>query len=136
MISREFAYTKFGVEKLLERMKNPNICAFKKISGKKIIGFVEVELKGETGLINGVSVTPGQRNRGVGTSLVEHAVEFLKRRGVEKAVLLVKKENLTAKKLYSSLGFAFSGYREKRIEGSAIEVWEKALADEEIDYLN
>ena len=37
MISREFAYTKFGVEKLLERMKNPNICAFKKISGKKIL---------------------------------------------------------------------------------------------------
>ena len=52
--------------------------------------------------------------------------EQIKKR-IEKIILLVKKENAVAKKLYKLNGFKFTKLHNKKIENSIIEVWEKTL---------
>lgn len=135
IISKEFAYTNFTQEKLLERIQRPEIVIFKKTSGKRIIAFIELELLEEFARINGISVEHEYRKQGHGKELLEFAVNFLKNSGVPTARLLVKEENQIAKNLYSSLGFEFISIHDKEIEGSKVEVWEKHIIGSE-SYLN
>ncbi|MCR4335403.1 MAG: GNAT family N-acetyltransferase [archaeon] len=136
IISKEFPYKAFSPEKLDNRMVNPGIVIFKKTVGKKFAGFIEIEFKEGIGLINALSVKKGFRRKGYGKELLEHAILFLKNNQVEQARLLVKKENETAKKLYQTTGFIFRGIHGKKIEDSTVEIWERNLQEEDIDYLN
>jgi len=63
----------------------------------------------------------------IGKELLEYASYFLEKKRIEKIILLVKKENTVAKKLYKLIGFKFTKMHNKKIENSIIEVWEKTL---------
>ena len=126
IIAPEFAYRNFTSKQIEQRINTPNIFVFKKIEEKKIIGFIEIELKTQ-GFITAIAVKKKYRNKGIGKELLEYAISFLEKKGFEKAILLVKKENTVAKKLYRIIGFEFTKLHNKKIENSIIEVWEKEL---------
>ena len=136
LISAEFPYKQLSREKIEERMKRPEIVVFKKIAGKEMAGFVEIEIMEQAAMINAISVKSKFRKRGFGKELLEHSVGTLMESGVETARLLVKAENGMAKKLYKKCGFEFMGLHARKIEGSDVEVWEKRLAGDESGYLN
>tara|TARA_Y100000310_G_C20700355_1_gene829151 strand:+ start:6340 stop:6795 length:456 start_codon:yes stop_codon:yes gene_type:complete len=136
IISKEFPYKGFTPEKLDNRIVSPKIIIFKKTVGKRFAGFIEIEFQEGIGLINALSVKKSFRKKGFGKELLEHAMLFLKNNQIEQARLLVKKENETAKKLYQITGFIFKGIHDKKIEDSTVEIWEKNLQEEDIEYLN
>lgn len=136
LITREFAYKGLSKDKILERMKRPDIIIFKKSISGRVVGFVEIEFKEKAGMINAISVHEEHRKKGFGMELLEHAVEFMRTSGAEKAVLLVKRENEKAKKLYSKMGFKFAKFYKKVIDDSVVEVWEKHFVERREAYLN
>ena len=127
LIGNEFAYKGLTAQKILERMKSAQIAIFKKTVGGKLVGFVELDMKGGEAFMNAVGVLEGQRGKGHGSELVEYISQFARGQGFEKIGLLVKRDNEQAKKLYSRTGFRFVKYYRKVIDNSVVEVWEKAL---------
>jgi len=135
IISKEFPYKKLSKENIAQRIKNPSTIILKKTFRKRIAGFIDVEVKETTGFINAISVKETYRRKGFGKELINYALEVLKQNNILEAKLLVKKENLMAKKFYTSIGFTFQIMHNKKIEESIIEVWRKELF-EETNYLN
>ncbi len=129
IIAKEFPYKKMQKEKIAERLKNQNIKIFKKTQNRKIIGFVEIQKLPEAWMLNAISIIPQEREKGYAKELLNHAIKFIKNSNGKKIILLVKKNNLRAKKIYKSAGFKFVQIHEKIIDNSIIEIWELDLTE-------
>jgi [ribosomal protein S18]-alanine N-acetyltransferase len=79
-----------------------------RILGYTCLWFIEGELH-----INNVAVDPGARRRGLGRSLMRHALDEATRRGCRSAVLQVRPSNEAALSLYRSFGFSVVGRRKR-----------------------
>jgi ribosomal protein S18 acetylase RimI-like enzyme len=60
---------------------------------------------GGVGAIQNLGITPGCRNRGLGSLLLEQALEGFRRAGLKRALLEVTAQNEGAIRLYRRLGF-------------------------------
>ena len=137
MIEKDFPYVQRSTENALEKMKRNEITFFKAVEGKKIIGFVEVETFQENiARINGLSVNPNFRRKGIGKKLLLHVIAELEKRGIERVVLLVKQSNQKAKELYESVGFNFIGLYHRRIDEAVVEEMELSLVKEKPCYVS
>jgi GNAT superfamily N-acetyltransferase len=63
------------------------------------------ELRGPAGFIHDVAVTEEARHSGVGTKLIEVAIEWLRSRGAPRVILWSAAANETARTLFGRLGF-------------------------------
>lgn len=134
MILEEFPYAKISSEKLAKKMKRKAIRVFKAVENEKIIGFLELEkLDSNTARINGISVKPEMRGKGLGKKILEYGIDFLKGKKIKRILLMVKQSNTEAKKLYSEMGFRFMGMLENKIDNDTIEELELNLGSEEED---
>jgi ribosomal protein S18 acetylase RimI-like enzyme len=70
-----------------------------------IVGSVMVGHDGHRGWIYYVASDPKHRNQGIGRLMVEAAEQWLKRRGVVKAMLMVRETNRQVVEFYEHLGF-------------------------------
>lgn len=71
-----------------------------------------------------IAVLPNQRGQKLGAALLGHQISILKSRNVRRLLLEVAEDNVSAKALYTQLGFATDGRRPKyyrRSEGAAID---------------
>ncbi|HNS52420.1 MAG TPA: GNAT family N-acetyltransferase [Anaerolineae bacterium] len=66
----------------------------------------------------GTGVVREWRGRGVGSALIEHALEWAAAQGVEKVRLGVRAENDRARHLYIRFGFVEEGYRLRDVKDS------------------
>lgn len=57
------------------------------------------------GFLQRLAVDPGHRGQGIGTALVVDALHWMRRRGVDRAVVNTQEANLAALALYERLGF-------------------------------
>ena len=91
----------------------PDACIFVAEQDGTIIGYVFAaleplswkELRGPAGFIHDVAVAPERRCAGVGTKLIETAVEWLRERGAPRVILWTAAANETAHMLFRRLGF-------------------------------
>ncbi|MBN2067642.1 MAG: GNAT family N-acetyltransferase [Candidatus Diapherotrites archaeon] len=132
LINQEFPYVSISIEKIRKKIADGKISLFKAVEGKRLLGFIEAEFL-EEGIarINGVTVKPGERNQGIATALVEHTLEFLKKRQVKRIILLVKQGNEEAKSIYRQKGFKFIGLYHREIDQAVVEEMELDLSGEE-----
>lgn len=106
IVKKEFPYKQFEAEKFHERVLQPNVFVFKATEAKELAGFIDIEfLDEQTGRITALSVLEKFRGKKIGKKLVEFAIDFFKKQACNRIVLLVTKENETAKKIYSKAGF-------------------------------
>lgn len=77
----------------------------------RAVGYVGIWLVADEGHITNVAVHPEYRSRGVGRKLMEAITELALRRGARRLTLEVRKSNVRAQHLYTSLGFASAGIR-------------------------
>src|SRR5690606_11781284 len=79
-----------GIERYLKR--NPKTC-FVAEKDNKIIGTILCGNDGRRGFIYHAAVSPEERNNGVGSALVEAALNALKKEGINKVALVVFSDN-------------------------------------------
>lgn len=91
-----------GIEKYLKR--NPNTC-FVAEKNNKIIGVILSGHDGRRGFIYHAAVDPSERNSGVGTTLLDKAMNALKNEGISKVALVVFSHNELGNSFWEKRGF-------------------------------
>ncbi len=125
IVQKEFPYKQFETEKFHERVLQPSVFVFKAMESKGLSGFIDLEfLDEETGRITALSVLEKFRGKKIGKKLVDFAIDFFKKQACKKIVLLVAKENKTAKKIYEQSGFKKIKELKKKIGGKEAEEME------------
>lgn len=72
---------------------------------KKVVGTTMVNRRMKVGYISAVMVSPDRRRKGIATKLVKNAVEYIQKRGMNRAALHAVTTNAPAIDAYSKLGF-------------------------------
>jgi len=104
-----------GIEKYLAR--NPSTC-FVAEEGGEIVGVILSGHDGRRGFIHHTAVKESQRNRGIGTLLVERAMRALEQEGIQKVALVVFGRNKTGNGFWEGRGFTLRddlNYRNRAI---------------------
>ena len=94
--------SKDGITKYLSR--NPNTCFVAEKDGN-IIGIILSGHDGRRGYIHHTAVTESEQRGGVGTLLLNAAMEALKREGISKAALVVFGKNEKGNAFWEKQGF-------------------------------
>lgn len=108
--------SKEGIRKYLRR--NPNTC-FVAEHNKEIAGVILAGHDGRRGYIYHTAVDAAQRNQGIGSALVDHVMEALKKEGIHKVALVVFSQNNTGNSFWEKRGFIQRNdliYRNKNID--------------------
>lgn len=112
--------SKEGIAKYLNR--NPETC-FVAESENEIIGVILSGHDGRRGYINHTAVNEAVRKQGVGTALLNAALEALKRQGINKVALVAFRTNKLGNSFWESQGFierADLVYRNKSLNDNNI----------------
>lgn len=107
--------SKDGIEKYLKR--NPTTC-FVVEKEKKIIGVILCGHDGRRGFIHHTAVAVNERKSGIGTALVEAAMQALEEEGINKAALVAFSSNDIGNAFWESRGFTLRydlSYRNRAI---------------------
>lgn len=107
-----------GLERYLSR--NPRTCfvAVDEEKGGAVIGVIVSGHDGRRGYIYHTTVDPAYRGRGIGSALVERAMEALEREGIHKVAMLVFKDNRLGNDFWERRGFTVRqdvAYRNRNI---------------------
>lgn len=81
-----------------------------------LLGYAGAWLIMDEGHITNVAVTPSRRGEGIGKGLMRALMQYAANMGVQYMTLEVRRSNLTAQKLYHSLGFIDLGVRKRYYE--------------------
>ena len=91
-----------GIARYLHR--NPSTCFVALVSGK-IVGVILSGHDGRRGYIHHTAIAAKHRKQGIGTALVEAALEALRAEGIHKVGLVVFKKNDTGNTFWQKMGF-------------------------------
>ncbi len=92
-----------GIEKYL--MRNPDTC-FVAEEDNTIIGVIMCGNDGRRGYIHHTAVAVSGRNKGVGTALVDAALDALRKEGITKVALVVFSKNELGNVFWEKRGFS------------------------------
>ena len=81
------------------------------VQSSAVAGFLAGRAIGDEAEIQNLAVRADQRRQGIARALVEEAHQRLAARGVRNVFLEVRRSNLAARALYSSLGYTECGLR-------------------------
>lgn len=107
--------SKENISKYLQR--NPNT-SFVAVENSKIVGAILSGHDGYRGFIHHTAVSSSHRGKGIGTKLVNAAIDAIRNEGINKVVLVVFKTNALGNSFWEKQGFAAREdlyYRDLRI---------------------
>lgn len=93
-----------GIERFLKR--NPTTCFAALNDMESIIGVILCGHDGRRGYIYHMAVAPECRRLGIGTMLVDAALEALRQEGIHKAALVAFSTNEAGNRFWESIGFS------------------------------
>ena len=94
--------SKAGIEKYLRR--NPNTC-FAAVADGRIVGAILSGHDGRRGYIYHTAVSAANRNKGIGSALVDSALNALRDEGIHKVALVVFERNEAGNAFWEHKGF-------------------------------
>ena len=104
-----------GIDRYLKR--NPTT-SFVAVCEEKVVGVILCGHDGRRGIIQNACVSPEYRRFGIGSKLVDLALEALKAEGINKVLLVAFKKNEGGNKFWESQGFTLRedlNYRNKAL---------------------
>jgi N-acetylglutamate synthase len=102
MALRNFDDSREGIAKFIQ--KNPDSNFIAEI-GNEIVGVILCGIDGRRGYLYHASVKEEYRGQGIGTELVNKVLDVLKSKGIKKAGLLVKKDNIIGNEFWLAKGW-------------------------------
>jgi len=106
-------------ELLLELSRKCGDLFFVATVSRRVAGYIVTQRTERGAEVVSLAVDPGQRNRGVGTLLMQLTIGRLRDSGVRELTLRVKESNRAAQLLYESLGFRRAGRVARYYEDSS-----------------
>ena len=119
MTNRHFPHMNMTPSKISERLSK-GFSYFVAVVDRIIVGFVDVKITEKYAKLMGLAVEEKFRGSGVGSALLDKAIEFAIARGKNAIYLKVKQSNLPAIKVYERRGFVFSKELDKNGESTYI----------------
>ena len=111
------------------------VCARSDANGpaaERVLGYVVAWFAGGQGEIANLAVDPDSRERGIGSALLDAALDEARRQRTDEVFLEVRSSNLRARQLYESRGFAEVGrrrrYYRQPVEDAVILRWTEPAA--------
>lgn len=104
-----------GIDKYLKRNPSTSCVA---VCEEKVVGVILCGHDGRRGIIQHACVSPDHRRFGIGSKLVDLALEALKAEGINKVLLVAFKKNEGGNKFWESQGFTLRddlNYRNKAL---------------------
>lgn len=94
-------------EMYLRELQNPDVSFLYvlRVPEKGIVAFCSFWLVLDEVHINNLAVLREFQGQGLGTAILEHAIEAAAKRGANRATLEVRRSNAPARRLYERLGF-------------------------------
>lgn len=124
IIDDAFPYVTFTKKKVIKKLSNKNFLLLKSVRGNIFTGFLEVEfIDVSKARLNAIYVIDAFRCQGFAKKLIDEAIHEIRRKKISEFFLLVKEDNIIAKKLYEKSGFVFEKFHDKKLDGSIVEVW-------------
>ncbi len=107
-----------GVKAFINMIVSKGYAQYYAVDGDKVVGWCDIIPKSNEGFthvgILGMGLLSEYRNQGIGSRLLEKAIEHsVKKNGIEKIELEVYESNANAIKLYEKFGFVHEGKRIK-----------------------
>lgn len=99
-------------------MRNPNTC-FIAVNGDEVAGVILSGHDGRRGYVYHTAVAAKERNGGIGSTLVQKAMDALENEGISKVALVVFDRNETGNKFWEKRGFTVRNdlvYRNKAVK--------------------
>ncbi|MGH9244690.1 MAG: GNAT family N-acetyltransferase [Acidimicrobiales bacterium] len=90
----------------------------------RIVGWVHVDSSRHGQADLGMGIIDGYRRQGIGTRLVERAVDWAREQGAHKLTLQVWPHNIAARRLYEKLGFEVEGRLRRHWRRQSGELWD------------
>ena len=78
-----------------------------------LLGYINFYLIGEEAHMLNLAIHPDWRKKGLAAQLLNHTIDFLKRRNAANFFLEVRESNLDAIRLYGKFGFRMIGRRKR-----------------------
>jgi GNAT superfamily N-acetyltransferase len=114
-------------EAILERIGGPDRRMFLARQGGRVVGFSATKrIDDVTVELAGVVVLQSIVGRGIGTPLVERAVQVARHEGYLRMVVRTETTNDRALRFYQTRGFTLTGSMTELVEDEPVEVWELA----------
>ncbi len=81
-------------------------------SGEKVVGFIGVLFHVNVGRaeIGPICVSSIYREMGVGTKLLTHTIDFLRKKGIHRTIVRIKSDNRKTLSFFKKNGFSEEGY--------------------------
>ena len=100
-------------EMYLRELQNPDVSFLYalRVTEHGIVAFCSFWLILDEAHINNLAVRPEFQGRGLGTAILEHAIQAEANRGADRATLEVRRSNAPARRLYERLGFEVAATR-------------------------
>lgn len=112
-------------EAILERIGGPDRRMFLARQGGRVVGFSATKrIDDVTAELAGVVVLQSIVGRGIGTPLVERAVQVAADDGCVRMVVRTETTNDRALRFYQARGFTLTGSMTELVEDEPVEVWE------------
>lgn len=93
-------------------------------TGTEIVGFsANRRIEAGTVELAGIVVLADHAGRGIGTALVEAAVEQARREGYASMLVKTETSNHRARAFYEKLGFDVDGVEKEPVDSTMVEVW-------------
>ena len=125
-------------EMYLREMDNPRVSYIYvlRIHGgadeEVVVGFCSFWVVSDELHINNLAIKPDYRGHGMGTALLQHAMDTAARLGARRATLEVRRSNHAARQIYERLGFEIGGVRRNYYTNpieDALILWRRELSD-------
>lgn len=100
-------------EQLLSAFSSGRFVSFAVKKNDKIVSVITCSVSFEEADLEGIVTLKEHKNKGYAKALIEHLIEFLKEKKVEKLFLEVREGNLSAINLYKKVGFNQISIRKK-----------------------
>lgn len=101
------------LKKFIDRDNNPFRKYFSYEENNKILGYFIIDILYEKIELINIFVNKEERNRKIGSNMIEYLIEFGKSNKSENITLEVKEDNIYAIKLYEKYNFKKVAIREK-----------------------
>lgn len=108
----------------LARIGGPDRRMFLAWEGDVVVGFSATRRLDDASVeLSGIVVLESQAGHGIGSALVDGAIEAARADGYDEMVVRTETTNARARAFYEARGFSVAGVETEQVEGTGVEVW-------------